>query len=82
MGLEVGILRPPLVYGQRVKANFLRMIEVVNRGIPLPLASIDNRRSLIYVGNLVDTVITCINYPKAARQTYLVSDGEDVSTRV
>jgi len=80
-GLEVGILRPPLVYGPRVKANFLRMIEVIERGIPLPLASINNRRSFIYLGNLVDAIVTSINHPKAARQTYLVSDGEDVSTQ-
>jgi nucleoside-diphosphate-sugar epimerase len=79
-GLEVVILRPPLVYGPQVKANFLRMLEVVKRGIPLPLASINNRRSLIYLGNLVDAIITCINHHKAAGQTYLVSDGEEVST--
>ena len=80
-GMEVVVLRSPLVYGSGVKANFLRLLEVVARGIPLPLASIDNRRSLIYLGNLVDAIITCINHPKAARQTYLVSDGEDVSTQ-
>jgi UDP-glucose 4-epimerase len=79
-GMEVVVLSSPLVYGPGVKANFLRLLEVVARGIPLPLASIDNRRSLIYLGNLVDAIITCINHPKAARQTYLVSDGEDVST--
>jgi len=79
-GLEVVIIRPPLVYGPGVKANFLQMKEVVSRGIPLPLASIKNRRSLIYLGNLVDAIATCISHPKAAGQTYLVSDGEDVST--
>lgn len=79
-GLEVVILRPPLVYGPGVKANFLQMIEVVNRGTPLPFASIKNQRSLIYLGNLVDAIVACINHPKAAGQTYLVSDGEDVST--
>lgn len=79
-GLEVVILRPPLVYGPGVKANFLQMIEVVSRGIPLPLASIKNRRSLVYLGNLVDAIIACVEHPKAAGQTYLVSDGEDVST--
>lgn len=79
-GLEVVIIRPPLVYGPGVKANFLRMLGVINRGILLPLASINNRRSLIYLENLVDAIITCINHPKAAGQTYQVSDGEDVST--
>jgi len=79
-GMEIVILRLPLVYGPGVKANFLRMLEIVNRGIPLPLASINNRRSLIYLGNLVDAIMTCITHPKAAGQTYLVSDGEDVST--
>jgi nucleoside-diphosphate-sugar epimerase len=79
-GLEVVIIRPPLVYGPEVKANFLRMIEVVNRDIPLPLASISNRRSLIYLGNLIDAIVACTAHPKAAGQMYLVSDGEDVST--
>ncbi len=79
-GLEVVILRPPLVYGPGVKANFLSLFKIVDRGIPLPLASINNHRSLIYLGNFVDAIITCINHPKAAVQTYLVSDGEDVST--
>jgi len=79
-GMEIVILRSPLVYGPRVKANFLRLLKVVERGIPLPLASVDNRRSLIYLGNLVDAIITCIKHPRATGQTYLVSDGEDVST--
>jgi len=79
-GLEVVILRSPLVYGPRVKANFLRLLKVVECGIPLPLASVNNRRSLIYLENLVDAIITCIKHPKAAGQTYFVSDGEDVST--
>lgn len=79
-GLEVVVLRPPLVYGPGVKANFLRLFEVVERGIPLPLASVNNRRSLIYLGNLVDAVVTCIAHPRAAGETYLVSDGEDVSS--
>jgi len=79
-GLEVVIVRPPLVYGPGVKANFLRMLQMIQRGIPLPLASIQNRRSLIYVGNLAAALATCATHPKAAGQTYLVSDGEDVST--
>lgn len=79
-GLEFVIIRPPLVYGPGVKANFLKMVEVVNRGIPLPFTNINNSRSLIYLGNLIDAIITCISHPEAAGQTYLVSDGEDIST--
>ncbi len=79
-GLEVVILRPPLVYGPGVKGNFLRMIRLIDRGVPLPLASINNRRSLIYIGNLVDAIITCLDVPAAAGKIFLVSDGEDVST--
>lgn len=79
-GLEVVIFRPPLVYGPGVKANFLSLLKMVDRGIPLPLASINNHRSLIYLGNFVDAITTCIDHPKAAGQTYLVSDGEDIST--
>ncbi|MFA6203451.1 MAG: SDR family oxidoreductase [Gallionella sp.] len=79
-GLEVVIVRPPLVYGAGVKGNFAQMLKVLARGIPLPLASVNNRRSLIYVGNLVDTLILCATHPAAAGQTYLVSDGEDIST--
>lgn len=79
-GLEVVILRPPLVYGPGVKANFLSLFKIVERGIPLPLDSINNRRSFIYLGNLVDAIVTCVTHPEAAGQTYLVSDGQDVST--
>lgn len=79
-GLEVVIVRPTLVYGPGVKANFLNMMKVVSRGIPLPFASISNKRSLIYVGNLVDALATCATHLKAVGQTFLVSDGEDVST--
>ena len=79
-GLEVVILMPPLVYRPEVKANFLSLFKIVDRGIPLPLASINNHRSLIYLGNLVDAIVTSVNHPKAAGQTFLVSDGEDVST--
>ena len=78
--LELVVLRPPLVYGPGVKANFLRLLESVARGVPLPLANVNNQRSLIYIRNLVDAVVTCISHPKAAGQTCLVSDGEDVST--
>lgn len=79
-GLEVVIVRPPLVYGEGVKGNFAQMLKVLDRGLPLPLASVHNQRSLIYVGNLVDALIVCATHPAAAGQTYLVSDGEDVST--
>lgn len=79
-GLEVVIVRPPLVYGAGVKGNFAQMLKVLAMGIPLPFASVHNRRSLIYVGNLVDALILCATHPAAAGQTYLVSDGEDVST--
>lgn len=78
-GLEVVVLRPPLVYGPRVKANFLQLLKLVDRGIPLPLAGVKNQRSLIYLENLLDAIIACIRHPKAAGQTYLVSDGNDLS---
>ena len=80
-GLEVAIIRPPLVYGRGVKANFASMMRWLKRGIPLPLGAItSNRRSLVYVENLVDLIRVCIDHPKAANQTFLVSDDEDAST--
>lgn len=79
-GLEVVIVRPPLVYGSGVKGNFAQMISVIAQGVPLPLAAVNNLRSLIYVENLVDALILCANHPGAVGQTYLVSDGEDIST--
>lgn len=79
-GMEVVMIRPPLVYGPEVRGNFLRLLRIVWRGIPLPLASIKNRRSLIYIGNLVDAIVNCMTNPNAAGKTYLVSDGDDVST--
>ncbi|MDO8313209.1 MAG: NAD-dependent epimerase/dehydratase family protein, partial [Sideroxyarcus sp.] len=78
-GLEVVIVRPPLVYGPGVKGNFIRLLEAVDKGIPLPLASVCNKRSLIYLGNLVDALIVCASHPAAAGKTYLVRDGEDIS---
>jgi nucleoside-diphosphate-sugar epimerase len=81
-GLELVIVRPPLVYGPGVKGNFISLLAAINRGIPLPLAGANNARSLVYVGNLVDALIACATRPSAAGQTYLVSDGEDVSTAV
>lgn len=79
-GMEVVVVRPTLVYGPGVKANFLSIMKVVSRGVPLPLGSIANRRSLIYVGNLADVLATCASHPAAAGKTFLVSDGDDVST--
>ena len=79
-GLEVVIVRPPLIYGAGVKGNFVQMLRVLAKGIPLPLASVSNLRSLVYIGNFVDALLKCATHPAAAGQTYLVSDGEDVST--
>lgn len=79
-GMEVVIIRPPLVYGPGVKANFAAMMRWLSRGIPLPLGAIHNGRSLVALDNLVDLILTCITHPAAANQTFLVSDGEDVST--
>lgn len=76
---EVVIVRPPLVYGPGVKGNFIRLLTAVDKGIPLPLASVRNKRSLIYLGNLVDALILCATHPDAVGKTYLVRDGEDVS---
>lgn len=78
--MELVILRSPLVYGPGVKGNFLRLMQWIARGALLPLGSIGNRRSLVYLENLVDAVVACIDTPAAAGKTYLVSDGEDVST--
>lgn len=79
-GLESVILRPPLVYGAGVKGNLLRLLNTIARGLPLPLDAIHNQRSLLSVDNLVDAIVCCLNAPTAAGQTYLVSDGTDVST--
>jgi nucleoside-diphosphate-sugar epimerase len=79
-GMEVVIIRPPLVYGPGVKGNFASMIKLVEKGLPLPFGAIDNRRSLVGLDNLVDLIITCIDHPNAANQVFLVSDGEDLST--
>ncbi|PZP58151.1 MAG: hypothetical protein DI604_33875 [Delftia acidovorans] len=80
-GLDVVIIRPPLVYGPGVKANFLSFVKLSATGVPLPFGSVDNQRSMVYVGNLVNLIVCCINHPAAANQTFLVSDGEDVSLR-
>jgi nucleoside-diphosphate-sugar epimerase len=80
-GMEVVIIRPPLVYGSGVKANFESMMRWLWRGMPLPLGALtQNKRSMVALGNLVDLITVCLNHPAAANQTFLVSDGEDLST--
>lgn len=79
-GLEVVIIRPPLVYGPGVKANFAALMRAVQRGWPLPLGAVHNQRSLVALDNLVDFSMTCITHPQAANQTFMVSDGQDLST--
>jgi nucleoside-diphosphate-sugar epimerase len=80
-GMEVVIIRPPLVYGRGVKANFELMMRWLTCGVPLPFAAVtENRRSLVALDNLVDLIVTCLNHPRAADQTFLVSDAEDLST--
>ncbi len=79
-GMEVVVVRPPLVYGPRVKANFLSLMRAVDAGVPLPFSSISNLRSLVYIGNLVDALGVCLVHPAAANRTFFVSDDHDVST--
>lgn len=80
-GMAVVIIRPPLIYGPGVKANFARMIRWVARGLPLPLGAVtENRRSLVALDNLVDLLALCLTHPAAVGQTFMVSDGEDLST--
>jgi nucleoside-diphosphate-sugar epimerase len=79
-GMETVIVRPPLVYGPGVKANFMKLLQRVDAGVPLPLASIDNRRSLVYLGNLSDALMACLTHPAAANETFLISDDHDVSS--
>lgn len=80
--MEITILRPPLVYGREVKNNFNSLLKLTKLGLPLPFGNIvDNRRSMVYVGNLVDLMSLCCIHPAAGNRTFLVSDGEDISTR-
>jgi nucleoside-diphosphate-sugar epimerase len=79
-GLEVVIVRPPLVYGPGVSGNFGRLMCALYQGLPLPFRAVHNRRSLVALDNLVDLIVTCLDHPKAPNQTFLVSDGEDLST--
>lgn len=78
--MQVVIIRPPLVYGPRVKANFAAMMKWVYKGVPLPFGAVQNRRSLVALDNLVSFIIHCIDHPKAANEVFLISDNEDVST--
>lgn len=78
--MEVVIIRPVLVYGPNVKANFMNMLRWLRKGVPLPFGAIHNKRSLVSLDNLVDLIITCLAHPAAVNQTFLVSDGEDLST--
>ncbi|MBC3345853.1 SDR family oxidoreductase [Pseudomonas sp. SWRI196] len=80
LGIEVVIIRPVIVYGPGVKANFHSMMSWLNKGVPLPFGAIHNKRSLVSLDNLIDLIIICLDHPGAANQTFMVSDGEDVST--
>lgn len=79
-GMECVIVRPPVVYGPGVKANFLRLMQWIDRGVPLPFAGVDNRRSLVFLGNLVDFLVRCVDHPAAAGEIFMVSDGDSLST--
>jgi nucleoside-diphosphate-sugar epimerase len=79
-GLEIVIVRPPLVYGPGVGANFALLMRLAGRGLPSPFSACDNRRSLVYVGNLCDLLLTAAHHPRAAGQVFLAGDGEDLST--
>ncbi|MEI6601230.1 MAG: NAD-dependent epimerase/dehydratase family protein, partial [Comamonadaceae bacterium] len=79
-GLEVVIIRPPLVYGPGVRANFAALMRAVQRGWPLPLACVQNLRSMVAMDNLVSFIAACIDHPQAANSTFLVSDGQDISS--
>jgi len=79
-GMEVVIVRPPLVYGPGVKANFANLLRLVKLGVPLPFGRVRNRRSMVSLDNLVDLLMVCADHPAAAGRTFLVSDGEDLST--
>ena len=81
-GMEIVIIRPPLVYGKGVKGNFSSLLKLARFPIPLPFGSIQNKRSLVSVENLVDLIVTCISHPNAKNQTFLVSDDDDMSTSI
>ncbi|WDR34138.1 SDR family oxidoreductase [Pseudomonas serboccidentalis] len=79
-GMELVVIRPPLVYGPGVKANFLNMMNWLDKEVPLPLGAIHNQRSLVFIENLVDLIVTCISHPSASGRVLMVSDGADIST--
>ncbi len=79
-GLEVVVIRPPLIYGPNAKGNFSSMVKWLRHGVPLPFGSIDNRRSLVGLDNFCDLISRCVDHPSASGQTFMVSDGEDLST--
>lgn len=79
-GMEIVIIRPPLVYGPKAPGNFGSLVNWINKGIPLPLGAIHNQRTLVALDNLVDLIITCIDHPAAANQVFLAGDDEDIST--
>ncbi|RTE66807.1 SDR family oxidoreductase [Amphritea opalescens] len=79
-GMEIVIIRPPLVYGPDAPGNFGKLVRLVEKGIPLPLGAIHNKRSFVALDNLVDLIVTCIDHPAAANQVFLAGDGEDLST--
>jgi nucleoside-diphosphate-sugar epimerase len=79
-GMDVVIIRPPLIYGKGVKANFKHLIQLCQKPLPLPFGAIQNKRSMIYIDNLVDFIMVCITHPNAANETFLISDDADVST--
>lgn len=78
-GMEVVIIRPPLVYGPKVKGNFLNLLKLSKLPLPLPFGLINNQRSMVYLDNLVDLIITCIDHPEAANKIFLASDKDDLS---
>lgn len=79
-GMEVVIIRPPLVYGANAPGNFGKLAELAKKNLPLPFGAIHNKRSLVALDNLIDLIVTCVDHPKAANKTFLVSDDQDVST--
>jgi nucleoside-diphosphate-sugar epimerase len=79
-GMELVIIRPPIVYGPGVRSNFRTLMRIVSKGLPLPFGMVSNRRSLVALENLVDFIVTCVKHPGAANQIFMVSDGEDLST--
>ena len=80
-GMVIVIIRPPLVYGPGVRANFLNLMRAIDKGVPLPLGAIEAQRSLVYVDNLADAIVRCMNAPAAAGQTFHVADGRDVAVK-